>query len=306
MRWVAPYRKRAATHRPMSESPPRSRLASPSPVLHPWTRGYVQQGMDVPPPLRLRLKQSAHTEPVLCVTWSGTVLAEGYGPDPLPRFAFAPIFARALMHTYEGHPRGFFVRLHPVAPLALFGLNASHFAQAEVFDPFATGHGRYGGALHRWADEVCEASGFEERVALTDETFKSFQPLETARVCLLREAVGRIEAARGVIHLPDLARSLETTARRLHQHFEEGLGLSLERFADVTRFRRAHAFAHATPDASWAETAQRFGYADHAELVQAYHQFAGVSPADWTPEWRFIDLNFGIEESELGPAQRRA
>ena len=60
--------------------------------------------------------------------------------------------------------------------------------------------------------------------------------------------------------------------------------------------RRAHAYLHTTPGATWLDAVARFGYADQAHFVRDYRRFSGTSPTRWEPQRRIVDRRMGIEE----------
>ncbi|PAP77090.1 helix-turn-helix domain-containing protein [Rubrivirga marina] len=75
------------------------------------------------------------------------------------------------------------------------------------------------------------------------------------------------------------------------------LGVSVKRYAEIVRFRLAHAFLHAVPGTTWSDVVERFGYADQSHFVRAYRRLAGVSPTRWESAERVIDRRMGIEEA---------
>src|SRR5690606_31486034 len=110
----------------------------------------------------------------------------------------------------------------------------------------------------------------------------------------LQAAVAAIEAASGNVRVGTLARQLGVSPSTLRRRFGV-LGLPVKRFAEVLRFRQAHAFLHTTPGATWADVVGRFGYADQAHFVRAYRRYSGGPPTQWNAEERLVDLRLGIE-----------
>src|SRR5690606_16096110 len=117
---------------------------------------------------------------------------------------------------------------------------------------------------------------------------------------LLRATVGAIEAASGNVRVGALARALGVSPSTLRRRFGV-LGLPVKRFAEVLRFRQAHAYLHTTPAATWSDVVARSGAADQAHLVRAYRRCSGGPPTQWNAEGRLVDLRLGIEGEVGGP-----
>lgn len=99
---------------------------------------------------------------------------------------------------------------------------------------------------------------------------------------LARAAVALIEAGGGAARIDDVAGALGVTRQYLALLFRERVGLPAKTFAQVCRFRRAHAAlrATATPAGAvdWAALAGDCGYYDQSHLIHAFHQFADATP----------------------------
>jgi AraC-like DNA-binding protein len=111
----------------------------------------------------------------------------------------------------------------------------------------------------------------------------------------LQRAVDAIEGAHGAVRVEALARSLGVSPGTLRRRFRV-LGAPVKRFAEVVRFRHAHAYLRTTPGATWTDVVHRFGYADQSHFVRAYRRLSGTAPTRWDPAERAIDLRLGIEE----------
>lgn len=285
--------------RPTGASPPAlhplTQHAPPGPVLRPYVRAYIEQAFDVPPGQTVRLVQSASTDPVACVTWSGEIhigLGAGFR---LPPLALAGPLPQAFANTFAGAVRGFFVRFAPAGPLALFGVFGADYLRSPAFEDAVPEALR--SAVRRWGEAVIRAPDFSTRVALTEAFLTTRLPFVPTHSVLLREAIERIETASGHLRIADLAAALGVGESTLRRRFRTEVGIPAKRLAEVVRFRHTHAFLHTTPNATWADAVVRFGYADQAHLIHQYHRFAGIAPTHWSPTLRFIDLTFGIEET---------
>ncbi|HET9982975.1 MAG TPA: helix-turn-helix domain-containing protein [Longimicrobiales bacterium] len=267
---------------------------TPHPALRAHVSRYVQVALDLPPGEMLRHRLSALTGSVAAVVWSGQVTMDGIGTDGagsagriLPCSLIGPL-TRWHDNVVAGPLRSFCVHFTPLGANALLHLEGCGFhdravALADLLAP------PLGAEARAWADEVMHARGFAERVAATDRFLLRRLRRAVSRLDPVAAAVARI-ARSGVGHrVSALATELACSERTLRRRFREELGLSVKRFARITRFRRAHAFLQESPHASWAGAVVRFGYADQSHLIRDYREFAGTTPARFCAGERFLD-----------------
>ena len=96
---------------------------------------------------------------------------------------------------------------------------------------------------------------------------------------LARAAVQHIEASGGAVRIEALADGLGVTRQHLAALFRERVGLPAKTFAQVCRFRRAHAALRGEGAAvDWARVAGDCGYYDQSHLIHAFRQFADATP----------------------------
>jgi len=286
---------------------PVAHAVEPHPALWPYVHAYVEQRLALPRGQALHVIQCAHTDPVACVTWGSGEVRIGMGEGfTIPPLALAGPLPRSFTNTFRGTVQGFFVRFTPVGPLALLGVAGRRYAASPRLEDLVEPD--LAPAVRAWADGVIEARDVAARAALTDRLLLGRLPWVPARIALMQRAVARIEAASGRLRIDALARALGVGASTLRRRFRGELGIPAKLFSEIVRFRHTHAFLHTTPEARWADAALRFGYADQSHLIRDYQRFAGVSPTQWSPELRHLDLNFGILEDAppLGPATAAA
>lgn len=288
--------------------------APPSQPLRPYVRSYIAQAIDVPPGEDATLTVAATVYPVLFVTYAGTVhtdypeAREGRTPPaprpderPIPEVSLTGPIPVAFSTTLVGRPRGFFVQLEPAAPLALFGVEGPAYRLGLSADRLV----RPGVAprLEPWARDVAaagdEGAAFPARVALTERLLGDLLGADvTERAAFAARMAARVIETDGTRRVRDVADDLGVSESTLRRRFGADLGLAPKPFSAVVRFRHALAYLHAHPGASWAQVADRFGYADQSHLIRDYRRFAGVVPSRWDDAERFIDLTFGILESK--------
>lgn len=219
------------------------------------------------------------------VSWGGAVcpLTAVSGEAPLPFVVLSGPLTRNHRTDVGAGACGFHVCLSPTGARALLG-------ERPVADGWAHG---LPGAVERWAEAVAAAPTFEDRVALAD----AFWRAQTSPTPAWADAaVGLIERSGGALPVAALAAALGTSERTLRRRFADEVGVSVKTFAQVERYRQAHRLLLHTPGATWRDVCERFGYADQAHFVRAFHRFTGASPTRWEPGDRALDLGFGLGE----------
>ena len=241
---------------------------------------------------------SAVTRPFLnvCVTGRQWVaIGDGFW---VPRVALAGPQPDAYTVAAHGRCEGFFVVFEPAGPLALFGIRGFWRGEPDPPTFAATVRPALARAARTYTEALLAAPGFDARAALTvtfcAEGLAGAPASDLAEAAFLREAVETIERTGGQIRTAVLADRLGVSPSTLRRRFAS-LGLPAKRYAEIVRFRKAHAHLHATPDATFAETALEFGYADQAHFSRDYRRFSGTPPTKWLRDARIVDRRLGIE-----------
>jgi AraC-like DNA-binding protein len=297
-------------------------------ALRPYIHEIYEETIPVPPGQAFRLPVAATTDPILDVEFAGTFVAHaadrlGIPPFTPPRVFLSGPQPEAYAVVVGATLQGFYVRFTTVGPLALlsvrdYGLSARGIPPLhEVVRPAKAAEARrYEAALLAPPDPASSPEQtFEARVALTCAFLLAGLPDGPhAEVAFLQRALDEIEREGGNVRVDALAGRTGVAVNTLRRRFGV-LGMPPKRFCEVVRFRRAHAFLHATPGATWADAVERCGYADQAHFVREYHRLAGVPPTRWRPEERSVDLRMGLEgeagiaglmEQEAAPETARA
>lgn len=260
----------------------------PHPALRAHVSRYVQVALDLPPGGTTQHQISALTGAVAAVVWSGRISMDGAGGEILPCCLIGPL-TRWRDNVIAGSLRSFCVHFTPLGANALLRLQGCGFqdhavAFADLLDPSVEAEAR------AWADQVMHAQDFAGRAAVTD----AFLLHRLGRAAPLPELIVRAVAhiartTAGPDRVVALASELACSERTLRRHFREELGLSVKRFARITRFQRAHAYLQKSRRADWAGAAAHFGYVDQAHLIHEYREFAGTTPARFDAAERFLD-----------------
>ena len=265
------------------------------PSLQPYVHEYYETGVDVPPGQTLHIPVSAFTDPVLNVTFSGLFMIQIGEGFRIPPVTLAGPQPEAYTVEATGIYRGFYVRFPPVGPLVLLGVDDYSLTEQGARPLHEMVRPALAKPARAWGEALLNAPTFADRVALTTEFFLEHRTEPDRRARLVEAAVDAIEQADGNVGIGDLAGRLGTSESTLRRHFSV-LGVSPKRFASIVRFRRAHAFLHTTPDATWTDAVARFGYADQAHFIREYRRFSGTPPTRWDPKRRPIDRRMGIED----------
>lgn len=105
-----------------------------------------------------------------------------------------------------------------------------------------------------------------------------------------RYAVESIHHSNGNVSMDDVAYKTCVSPRQLRRKFEEHVGMSPKRFAELTRFARAQAAIHhhqTAPD--FADIACQAGYYDQAHFIREFKTFSGLTPSGFL---NYITGNF--------------
>ena len=267
---------------------------TPHAALRAHVSRYVQIALELPPGQTMRHQLSAFTGSVAAVLWSGQVMMDGLdaGLAPaarIPSCCMIGPLTRWHDNVIAGPLRSFCVHFTPLGANTLLQLHGCGFhdravALADLLDAALRAEAR------SWADEVMHARSFAERVAATDRFLMRRLRGAASRLDLVAAAIARLgRSDGGGDRVSALAADLACSERTLRRRFRDELGLPVKLFARITRFQRAHAYLQGTPGADWAGAVVRFGYVDQAHLIHDYREFAGTTPARFSPGERFLD-----------------
>ena len=290
-------------------SAPGERRLSPD-ALPAALRRYVREVYELPFPVdptgSYRIPVSANVTPILNVTRGGTVgvtFADG-SREALPAVLLSGPQPDAYLLDVDGTVAGFYVTFAAAGPLALLGVRR-YWRGGGAAPPLASlVRPALAHAVEAYEAALLAAPDFETRASLTlallREGLSGAPAADVSDADLLQRAADAIDDAEGRIRVEGLARMLGVSAPTLRRRFAT-MGMTVKRFADVVRFRHAHAFLHTTPGATWADVVDRYGYSDQAHVVRSYRRLAGVTPTRWDAGARPVDLRLGIETPTAPP-----
>ena len=270
-----------------------------SPELQLYVHEMYEEVVPASPGASLLIPISATTDPTLNAMWSGEpVVRLRAATFRVPPVALAGPQPEAYAVEYRGEVAGFFVRFTTVGPLALCGVRGYGISERGAPPFHALVRPALALAAQRYGEALVAAPDFAARCALTEhfllDALATRPRADAEAVPLLEAAIKEIELANGRIRVAALARALGVSEATLRRRFGV-LGMQVKRFADVVRFRHAHAHLHTTPGATWPDIVERFGYYDQAHFIRDYRRFSGGPPTRWQPDERIVDRRMGIE-----------
>lgn len=103
---------------------------------------------------------------------------------------------------------------------------------------------------------------------------------------LLFKAGAAMRKNNGAIPVNQIADSAHTTVRTLERKFKQSSGHTVKDVSGIMRFEQIRNRLWHAPEASIAELAQEFGYADQSHLSREFKRYSGTTPAVFAREAR--------------------
>lgn len=275
-------------------------------ALRPYVLEVYEEVIPAMPSGPLQLAISASTVAIYNVTLGGRAEIERASGARfiMPPAILSPPQPAAYTATCFGAIEGFYVVFRANGPLALLGVRrpwpgppAPLPATADLVRPVLASQTR------DFELALLEASDFASRarllLAFLTDALATAAEADLAEAAFVQDALDEIERSSGRIRVDHLAQTLGVSPSTLRRRFA-AVGMQVKRFAEIVRFRQAHAFLCQTPAATWADAVHHFGYADQPHFVRAYRRFSGTPPTRWDPHAHAIDLRMGIESDGAG------
>lgn len=169
--------------------------------------------------------------------------------------------------TFAGMQTGVQVNLTPLGAYALAAA-PMHLLARRVLSLQEAGVDR------TLPERLAHARDWSERFALV-VAFVERRVLGKAGLSwVVSHALARMDAAHGAVRVAFLARELGVTRKHLHHLFEEQVGISPKRYADVRRFHHLRQHLAAGGPDGLAQTAAALGYVDQAHMARDARRFA--------------------------------
>ena len=263
-------------------------VSLPHPALRPYVARYTALDARVPAGATLTVPTVPAGSPALLVrTSGGLAIADGPACGAVGEATFAGQTSRSGRLAFSGAFRGFLVLFTPAGAADLFGL-----AVGELRDLSVDLGDALGPQARALAGRIADAPTFAAQCAAADAALLARLP--GAGPGLGARAAALVLGSAGTVGVAGLAARLGVSERTLRRHVADEVGLAPKPFAQIVRFRAAHAFLAADPRRTWADAVARFGYADQSHLIRAYRRLAGQAPSQRPDAAQMLDHVTGI------------
>jgi AraC-like DNA-binding protein len=247
--------------------------ASPSPMLRPFLRAYVQReaklgNLELVEPVVARLGVMLEFE------FAGSYEVRNYGSEtveePNAISVIGPQGWRRSRLIIRGHIESLVVMFQPCGFHALFGVPTAPLSNAGT-----EGHSLLGGSVSRLHERLGNQCTFAERVRSLDAYF-----LQQLRALTSPDPV--YKALRllsgGSAKVSKVAQQTGINPRQLERKSLAYAGVSpktlsrIARFSNALRLRTESSFA-------WTQIAHAAGYHDQMHMIRDFREFAGEAPS---------------------------
>lgn len=265
-------------------------------ALRPYVAAYLDVALDLPSDRWIVQRVSPPGGAGLALRWGGEIaLFDETPPAITPARAFTGPLSFGGATGCRGALRMFCVLFTAAGAHDLFGLAMPPYVNRSV---------EAGALLGPWVGALTAALAREPdaagRHALAEAALVERLAARHAGPGLGARAAALIDARSGCGPLADVAPALGVAERTLRRHFLREVGLPLKAYARWVRFAHARAFLEGDDRPSWADAAQRFGYADQAHLVREFRHFAGQPPTRLGDADRAFDPTRGSARGRRG------
>ncbi|MFB7816934.1 DUF6597 domain-containing transcriptional factor [Paenibacillus chitinolyticus] len=200
-------------------------------------------------------------------------------------------FQQAFTLSYEeGAPmRSFGIRFMPGGAYPFLRTALSEFHDQAVAAR------QIGSVIGRETEErVREARSFGERIGAVEACLmRQLSDKGTDGDNRMKNVLYRVFISGGGETVSELARSETVSTRQLHRSFNQWVGLSPKKFAEVVRFQRLLRDIQAGSVTDWAAAAAERGFFDQAHMIREFKRFYGASPIKAAAEYRGMsDLSY--------------
>ncbi len=163
------------------------------------------------------------------------------------------------------------VRFQPWGAYHFFSLPVSELADLQI----AAEH-LWGGAVRELEEQLVEASGDQERVALVESFLLA--RLRTHRKKDIEPLVRAVWQSGGQLGIVRLCRQLGVGERWLERTFADALGTTPKGFSRLSRFLHACNLLRRCSEPTLTRVALACGYYDQSHFIADFKAFSGLTP----------------------------
>ena len=137
--------------------------------------------------------------------------------------------------------------------------------------------------VNKLEDDLLKASNFERKIAVA-ENFLRKQIQKNERKYhyeRIRFTVNKINQAKGVLQIEDLASTSFLSRKQFERTFLETIGITPKQFLKIVRFQNAIYVKSKNSALSLTEIAHNCGYFDQSHMINDFRTLAGISPKQY-------------------------
>ncbi len=137
--------------------------------------------------------------------------------------------------------------------------------------------------VNKLEDELSSAETFEKKIEIAENFLisrirKNEKKYKYDRI---RHAVNRINQAKGIIEINDLASETFLSRKQFERTFAEFIGTSPKQFLNIVRFQNAIFEKSKNAELSLTEVAHKCGYFDQAHMIKDFKTLSGITPKNY-------------------------
>jgi len=137
--------------------------------------------------------------------------------------------------------------------------------------------------VNKLEDELSSAETFEKKIEITENFLISqIQKNEKKyKYDRIRHTVNRINQAKGILEINDLASETFLSRKQFERTFAEFIGTSPKQFLKIVRFQNAIFEKSKNAELSLTEVAHMCGYFDQAHMINDFKTLSGITPKNY-------------------------
>ncbi len=167
----------------------------------------------------------------------------------------------------------FGVQLKPECLIQLF-----HLQLADFVNQYVLPENFLGNQAKMLTEQICNVPSTKERIAIVENFLLAKLAKSKFQSNYFSEAMKQIRGSGGLISIETLSKNLFVCERQLQRVFKLNLGISPKTYQRIIRFNNIYNEMLHGRQASWAELAQAYAYADQAHFIRDFKHFTGATP----------------------------
>lgn len=140
----------------------------------------------------------------------------------------------------------------------------------------------FGSDVLRLVDCIGNETSPSEKLNMVDAFFTNIIRSKKFETGIVDHALQLIHLNKGITRVKDLSDSFNCSSRLIQRKFKDITGVSPKYMGRVIQFNNALNILKAFPTTTWTDLAARTGYYDQAHLINAFIEFTGSSPVQYS------------------------